>query len=283
MFKNLSSLAKSMIFTVIVIALAGLFSQLPGISGEVYMFSPVITVLIMMFIVTRDGYSKSGWVPLGVHKLGLKKWGFAFVAPVVVHLVGYSILWVSGIGEITTANLKGMSPVTMIMATIPMLLIYTVTFSLFEEIGWRGYLLPHLQRLGNIRALVLSGFIHGCWHLPLILLTDVYHAEGSRWVVIPLFLVSLTIVGILIGHVRMATNSVWPAAIIHAVHNVAWARFALLTESDSSYAEILTGDTGIVQLVLYGAVAVLIIRNMKKGTQVVNRKGMIFRNSKTLM
>jgi uncharacterized protein len=264
MFKNLSYIAKSGIFTIIVIALAGLFAQLPGISGEMYMLSPVITVLIMMLIVTRDGYRKTGWASLGLHRLGVKKWGFAFVVPFVVHLIGYCILWISGLGTITTANLQGASPVVVILAAIPALLIYTVTFSMFEEVGWRGYLLPHLQRLGNVRALLITGFIHGCWHLPLILLTDLYHAEGSRWLVIPLFIVSLTLVGILIGYVRIVTNSVWPAALIHAVHNVVWARLTLFTESKSTYAEILAGDTGIIQFILYGAIAVYIINKIRK-------------------
>ena len=34
-------------------------------------------------------------------------------------------------------------------------------FVVSEEIGFRGYLLPRLQELGNTRAILLSGFLHG--------------------------------------------------------------------------------------------------------------------------
>ena len=60
-----------------------------------------------------------------------------------------------------------------------------------EEIGWRGYLLPHLMKLGQLRASITTGFLHGVWHLPLLLLTPFYHQDGNRWIVVALFLVAL--------------------------------------------------------------------------------------------
>ena len=38
-----------------------------------------------------------------------------------------------------------------------------------EEIGWRGFLLPRVQELTDKRrAAVVTGFMHGLFHLPLI-------------------------------------------------------------------------------------------------------------------
>ena len=60
-------------------------------------------------------------------------------------------------------------------------------FILGEEIGWRGYLLPRMQQLtSKRRAAVLTGFVHGLFHLPLILLATTYNTEGAagsllRW------------------------------------------------------------------------------------------------------
>jgi membrane protease YdiL (CAAX protease family) len=41
------------------------------------------------------------------------------------------------------------------------------TFSLAEEIGIRGYLLPKLLPLGRKRALLVSGLVWATWHMPL--------------------------------------------------------------------------------------------------------------------
>jgi membrane protease YdiL (CAAX protease family) len=42
--------------------------------------------------------------------------------------------------------------------------------SLGEEIGWRGFLLPALEPLGQTKAAVFSGMIWALWHTPMILL-----------------------------------------------------------------------------------------------------------------
>ena len=64
--------------------------------------------------------------------------------------------------------------------------ILTLTFSLAEEIGIRGYILPKLMPLGQRRALALSGLVWATWHMPLILLTPVF-PMGNRLISLPLF------------------------------------------------------------------------------------------------
>lgn len=259
MFAKLTSLPKAWIYTVIVMVLGTIFALLPSINSTLYMLTPTLAVILMLFVVTRDGYSKAGLKELGLHTAGFKVWGFALIVPLLVQAIGYGILWLSGLGSITTENLEGFSAMLVIVATIPTLIIHMLTSALTEEIGWRGYLLPKLMPLGAKRASLLSGFIHACWHLPMILFTTQYHAEGPRWLVIPLFILTITVVGVVFGYTRIVTNSVWPAALIHAAHNTFWARFALFTHSDSQWSELLTGDTGVIQLVLYTIIAIYLL------------------------
>lgn len=261
MFTKLASLPKAWIYTCIVLLLGILTALLPETNSALYMLTPTIAVLIMLFVVTRDGYNKAGLKQLGLHKLGLKTWGYALLVPLIVQAIGYGVLWLSGIGSITYANLDGFSPLIVLIATIPTLIVHTLTTALTEELGWRGYLLPQLMQLGPKRASLLSGFIHAAWHLPFIFFTTQYHAEGPRWLVIPLFLLTLTVVGVVFGYTRLASASVWPAALIHAAHNTFWGRFALFTHSDTSWSELLTGDAGIIQLLLYSLVAVYLLKN----------------------
>ena len=41
------------------------------------MFTPAIAALIVMLIVTRDGYPKGGWKTLGLHRLNIGAWWIA--------------------------------------------------------------------------------------------------------------------------------------------------------------------------------------------------------------
>jgi membrane protease YdiL (CAAX protease family) len=100
------------------------------------------------------------------------------------------------------------------------LVIATLTVSLGEELGWRGYLLPRLAAsLGNRRGMALTGLLHGLFHMPIIFLTPFYHPDGNRWLIVPLFLAAFTVGGLLYGYLRLGTNSVWPASLAHSAPN----------------------------------------------------------------
>ena len=77
-----------------------------------------------------------------------------------------------------------------------------MVFACGEEIGWRGYLLPCFSGLGVRRSLLRVGFIHGLWHLPVMLLTSAYHAAGNPFVIVPLFVTTLTLAGVYFGYLR---------------------------------------------------------------------------------
>jgi membrane protease YdiL (CAAX protease family) len=70
------------------------------------------------------------------------------------------------------------------------------------------------------RAAVAVGFVHGLFHLPLILLTSTYDSVGSRWVVAPLVLLSVTSAGVFYAWLKDRSGSVWPVAFAHATVNV---------------------------------------------------------------
>jgi uncharacterized protein len=127
------------------------------------------------------------------------------------------------------------------------------SFSLAEEIGIRGYLLPKLLSLGRTRALALSGLVFATWHMPLILLTPVFPV-GNKLISVPLFYATVVAASFVYGYLRLYTGSVWPASLAHAVHNAAWGALGAFTAT--SYPVIvnkyLVGDYGI--LIFVGAV-----------------------------
>ena len=100
MFTKLTDINKAAIFTVLVQLMAltvALYDRMLGITSEFaaawYMFTPTLAVLIMLLIVTRDGYSKEGWKTSGLHLVGLKAWWIAVLAPVLVGVLATATVW----------------------------------------------------------------------------------------------------------------------------------------------------------------------------------------------
>jgi membrane protease YdiL (CAAX protease family) len=129
------------------------------------MFMPLLGVLLMLLVVTRDGYSAKGWADLGLGRLGLSGWGLALLAPLFILLLSYGIVWSLGIATLNVPAEAG-SLFGFILNGMIDGLVFGTIFALGEEVGWRGYLLPRLLSLGPTRAILLSGLVHGIWHFP---------------------------------------------------------------------------------------------------------------------
>jgi membrane protease YdiL (CAAX protease family) len=126
---------------------------------------------------------------------------------------------------------------------------FTLSFSLGEEIGWRGYLLPKLLSLGRTRALLLVGLIWAPWHLILFFLTPFFPMENVL-IFLPLFVGTIVAASFFFGYLRLYTGSVWPASIGHSVHNAAWDTLGAMTATSSPVLVnlYLVGDNGILIL-----------------------------------
>lgn len=127
--------------------------------------------------------------------------------------------------------------------------------ALGEEWGWRGWLLPHLLRLGVWRALLLSGVIWGVWHAPLTLHGYNYPELGA-WAAL-VFVGFCVIFGALLGWLRLTTGSVWPAVIGHAALNASGGVVLLVGDAADPPNLAIAGITGIAGWVLLAAVAAI--------------------------
>jgi len=88
--------------------------------------------------------------------------------------------------------------------------------SLGEEIGWRGFLLTRLmQRLGPWRGLCVHGVAWGVWYAPIFLLASGdprRHALASAG-----FILTFSLLGVLLGWLRLSFGSIAPSAVANAV------------------------------------------------------------------
>ena len=121
-------------------------------------------------------------------------------------------------------------------------------FALGEELGWRGYLLPQLIRAGCPCPLVLTGLVWGIWHFPLFALTG--YAHGAVAVSLLMFPLLTVLVGVFIGWLRLASGSVFVAAMAHASFNAFVQSFYGVSFA-SDRAWFLIGDYGVLTLIPY--------------------------------
>jgi CAAX protease family protein len=98
--------------------------------------------------------------------------------------------------------------------------IQNASMTLGEEIGWRGFLVPELaKRMSYARTSFLSGIIWAAWHTPLLLFAD-YNVGTNRWYALLCFTFMLISMSFMLAWFRLKYDSLWPAVLFHASHNV---------------------------------------------------------------
>lgn len=84
----------------------------------------------------------------------------------------------------------------------------SVSHALGEEIGWRGFLAPHLAgRLGFTLGAMLTGIVWTAWHVPILLFAD-YNSGTPWWFSLPCFTVMVAALSIMLTWLRRRSNSV---------------------------------------------------------------------------
>src|SRR5919106_5783336 len=172
MFTKLTDTNKAAIFSVLVLcmsvgaALLIRFLELPQgyVMFTIWSFTPTVAALIMLLVVTREGYSREGWKSLGLHRLGLNVWWIAFGVTLLITVAASAVVWATPLASFTMPEGGIIDPILSFFIVFGMVVVW---FGLAEEIGMRGYLQPRLMSLGRTRALFLVGLVFATWHMPL--------------------------------------------------------------------------------------------------------------------
>jgi membrane protease YdiL (CAAX protease family) len=226
------------------------------------MMTPTIAAVIMLTVISPEGGFRKVLSLLGLDRVGFKGWPLAIAGPAAIHLIGFVILSIQGLAVFAAPQLSGSAGFAIFKISTG--LIIGTLFALAEETGWRGYMLPRLLGFGVVPAMLLVGLLHGVWHLPLMLTTDYYHNTGNPLLVVPLFLVTLTLAGVFYGFLRIWTGSVWAVAIAHAAANMAWELMTEMTQTKSPLVlEYVGGESGVIMIGGLLIFSFIFIRYMK--------------------
>lgn len=102
-----------------------------------------------------------------------------------------------------------------VLASVPLM-----AFNTFgEEFGWRGYMIQKMEPLlGTTGTVIVGGIIWGLWHAEL---TVEGHNFGTDYPYLGIICMCVycTFMGVFLMWLTKKTNSIYPAAIFHAMNN----------------------------------------------------------------
>ncbi|WP_277207947.1 CPBP family intramembrane glutamic endopeptidase [Isoptericola croceus] len=260
----------------------GLDSPLLVVVAVTMMFAPAVAALVVVRFVERRPVARS----LGLTHV--RPWGrffgwlaLAFVVPVLLVLAALPVAAAFGLYEMDLVGFSGFQEVVddqlavlggagqvdvPIQVLVALQLVNVVIGSvvnlvpaLGEELGWRGWLLPHLMRRTHVAtAVVVSGVIWGLWHAPVVLLGYNY-PTASPWVALVTMVGSCTVIGAVFSWLRLRSGNVWAPALAHGAFNAAAGMHVLFiaagTSLDTTQATVLGWSGWIVPAVLIAVLA----------------------------
>jgi membrane protease YdiL (CAAX protease family)/quercetin dioxygenase-like cupin family protein len=226
-----------------------------GGHGGLYVFalmwspgtSALITRLIFQHNVRGEGW---GW------NRGTTRWAvLAYLLPLGYATVAYGLVWMTRLGGVDLSRFKDGLFTFLVLGSLQSLLSATG-----EELGWRGFLVPTLARTMSFgRLSLLSGAIWALWHFPLIIFAD-YNGGTPTWYSCLCFFVMVVALGVIFAWLRLRSGSVWPAAILHASHNLFVQAFFDRVTVDTGPTRWLTSEFGAAVALAIVATALLFWR-----------------------
>lgn len=162
----------------------------------------------------------------GIRELlgGLFKWRvgwgwilFSVFSPVVLFALA-ALSTRSASGEWPSLHLLGEVDYLPYLGVAGALVLWLLTWGLGEEVGWRGFALPRLQRgRSALTATVILGIFHAFWHLPAFFYKDAYMTMGLV-AGVPMLLLSVVAAAIVFTWIYNSTRgSLLIVVLFHAL------------------------------------------------------------------
>lgn len=253
------------IFLAITLALSAI-TWVPQISaGKIHplwilgtMWAPGIAAIATRLIVQRD-LRGMGWKPRTAALLG-----FAYVLPLLYAFPVYALAWAGDLGTFDEGQwivTAGIGPWTGLALILSAGLASSLISATGEEIGWRGLLVPELMKLTSFRnTALISGAVWAAWHMPLLLFAD-YRGQGTPLAYsLACFAAMIVALSFVMAWLTVKSGSLWPAAMLHAAHNLFVQNVFDLATVEDDRTNYLTGEFGIGLAAAVAIAAAILLR-----------------------
>ena len=233
--------------------------------GAIYMLLPTICVIILQKLHKEKLFSNlnisfrfnrwflvAGVIPILYAFITL---GINLFFPNVSFSVNYEGLLSSLPAEQATLVAERLSkfpPVVFLLINLVQVIIAGCTINAFfafgEELGWRGYLLKALKGKKFLSVSLITGFIWGLWHFPLILIGHNYPQHPITGV--GMMIIWCILLSPVITYMVIKSKSVITAAIYHGTLNAIAGIGVLYLVGGNDLTNGVTGIAGFITLLL---------------------------------
>ena len=149
----------------------------------------------------------------------------AFVVPFAFVVPTYLVTWLCGLGAFDPTRLRSMAtsyhvpPAVLIVLAVVVFAPLGIINTFGEELGWSGLLTDRLTKITTFtRASLIRGAIWSVWHYPLVIVLLPRYRPGLPIVyALACMTVAVTAISFVYTWLRVASGSLWPAALLHAV------------------------------------------------------------------
>ena len=226
---NRTTIRNLVVFTTIVLGIGwigrGLDVMMGNLSTEglgilLWLVTPLAVSLLLR------AFAGDGWKDFGI-KPNFKGNLVWYLVALLVYPVLTALVLVAGrgLGLIAFPDLS-LTTLALILQTFVLGVPVQFRKNIFEEAAWRGYLAPKVYSLGlnDYAGHLIAGFVWGAWHITYYLyyldravLQDFTTLNLASFILVSI--VTMIAWAMVYGEIRLLTNSIWPAVLMHMVED----------------------------------------------------------------
>ncbi|HVF71006.1 MAG TPA: type II CAAX endopeptidase family protein [Chthoniobacterales bacterium] len=137
--------------------------------------------------------------------------------------------------------------------------------ALGEEIGWRGFLVPELNKVVGFWGVgLISGLMWAVYHFPVLLFAD-YNKGAPAWYSLVCFTLMVVADSFILAWLTLRSNSLWPAAIFHGSHNLFIQSIFTPLTRETGPTKYIIDEFGIGLVITVTVAAVIFCRKNSGG------------------